>query len=79
MYAQGRNSVFQTSVISSWSDLKGENVQVSAGFNIFPSHFQKRKPSKNLGLNIDNDLGINSIPQIKDRPGLFELFVQCFS
>ena len=46
VYTQGHNSVFQTAVIKSWSDLRVKNVQVSAGFNIFPNHSQGRKPSK---------------------------------
>ena len=46
MYTQGHNSVFQTPVISSWSDLRKKRAQVSVGFKLFPNTFQKGKLSK---------------------------------
>ena len=43
----------QFSILNSYNKFlvrfKGRNAQVSAGFNIFPKRFQKRKPSENLG------------------------------
>ena len=72
VYTYDRNSVFQTPVINSWSGLGKKQVQVSAGFNIFPNRFQKE-----IGLKIESDLGINSVPAIKGKPGLFQLSNFC--
>ena len=65
VYTYDRNSVFQTPVINSWSGLGKKQGQVSAGFNIFPNRFQKE-----IGLKIESDLGINSVPAIKGKPGI---------
>ena len=46
MYTQDHNSVFQTPVINSCSDLRVKNAQVSMGLNIFPNYLEKQKPSK---------------------------------
>ena len=46
--------------------------------NIFPNQFQKRKHSKKaLGLKLKVILESNSIPVIKGKPGLFELWNFC--
>ena len=55
-----------------------KQVQISAGFSIFPNCLHKGKQSKkHSGLKIESDSGINLIPAIKDKLGLFDLSNFC--
>ena len=59
MYTQSQNSVFQAPAIYSWSNLRGKNVQVSAGLTSSRTAFRNGNQIKNLGLKIECDFAIS--------------------
>ena len=68
----------QTPVRNSWSDFGKKASSSQHGFQHFPEPLSEReKNKKNPGLKIESDSGINSIPAIKGKLGLFELSNFC--